>query len=162
MGNLVKEEKKTITIDRTFNLPLTTVWKAWSEPENLKKWFSPEGYTAPDSNIDFKVGGKFLNSMKAPNGKITWSTGTYNEIIPGKKIAYSDSFADVQGNIVSASYYGMPGDWDLALSVTVEFEEVDGKTNMKLQHSGLPVEAAEDCKKGWQMCFDKLEQNLKV
>ncbi|HMI08551.1 MAG TPA: SRPBCC domain-containing protein [Flavobacterium sp.] len=161
MENLINEKKKTISINRTFNLPLTTVWKAWTEPESLKKWFSPEGYTTPSSTVDFTIGGKYLNSMKSPDGKETWSTGTYKEIIPFKKIVYSDSFADPEGNIVPASYYKMPGEWDLQLIVTVEFEEIDGKTNMKLQHADLPVEMADDCIKGWNSCFDKLEKNLK-
>ncbi len=161
MENLTKEDKKTISIVRTFNLPLKTVWKGWSEPESLKLWFSPEGYTCPSSMIEFKVGGKFLNSMRESNGKETWSTGTYEEIVPFKKIVYLDSFANSEGNIVPASYYKMPGKWDLQLRVTVEFEEVDGKTKMKLRHEDLPIDAADDCVEGWQSCFDKLEKNLK-
>lgn len=161
MENLVNDGKKTISIDRTFDLPLATVWKAWSDPESMKKWFSPEGYTCPSCSINFTVGGKFFNSMKAPDGKVTWSTGTYKEIVPMRKIVYSDSFADSEGNIVPASYYDMPGQWELQLPVTVEFEEVNGKTNLKLKHKDLPVEVADDCIKGWQSCFDKLEHNFK-
>lgn len=65
------------------------------------------------------------------------------------------------GNIVPASYYKMPGEWGLALLVTAEFEEVDGKTKLSLQHTGLPAEISEDCIKGWQSSFDKLERNIK-
>ena len=161
MENLIQEKKKTISINRTFNLPVSTVWRAWTEPESLKKWFSPEGYTTPNSTIDFTVGGNYLNSMKAPDGKEIWSTGTYKEIIPLKKIVFSDSFADPNGNIVPASYYKMPGEWDLQLTVTVEFEEVDGTTNLKIEHANLPAEMSEDCIKGWQSCLDKLERNFK-
>ncbi len=159
MEKSTSAQQKTITINRTFDLPLNKVWEAWSEPESLKKWFSPEGYTCPSSEIDFRVGGKYHNSMKGPDGKEIWSTGTFKEIEPQKKIVYSDSFADPEGNIVPASYYDMPGDWGNRLKVTVEFEENDGKTTMKLEHEGLPVEMADDCKKGWQSCFDKLEKN---
>ncbi|HMK26598.1 MAG TPA: SRPBCC domain-containing protein [Chitinophagaceae bacterium] len=155
------EKQKTISIQRTFNLPLDTVWKAWTEPGSFKKWWGPEGYTCPYCSIDFRVGGKFLNSMKGPDGKEIWSTGIYKEIISLKKIGYTDSFADSKGKIVPAAYYKMPGEWPLVLIVTISFEEVAGKTNMLLRHSGLPVEAADDCMKGWQSCFDKLEKNLK-
>jgi uncharacterized protein YndB with AHSA1/START domain len=99
--------------------------------------------------------------MKGPDGKETWSTGTYKEIIHNRKIVYSDSFSDSNGNVVSASYYNMPGNWDDALKVSVEFEEENGKTRMKLTHEGLPQEAADDCKDGWQQCFDKIEPALK-
>ena len=45
---------KTITIKRIFNLPLQKVWKGWSEPESFKKWYSPQEYTCPGCNIEFK------------------------------------------------------------------------------------------------------------
>ena len=98
--------------------------------------------------------------MKAADGNEIWSTGIYEEIIPMKKIVFTDSFADSKGNKVPASFYKMPGEWDLELMVTVEFKEVDGKTNMLLQHAGLPVEISDDCIKGWQSSFDKLERNI--
>ena len=154
-------KKKTITIERTFDMPVDKVWKAFSDSEQMKKWFSPKDFTTPSSSIDFREGGKYLNSMKGADGKETWSTGTFKEIIHNRKIVYSDSFSDSNGNIVSASYYNMPGNWDDALQVSVEFEEKDGRTKMKLTHEGLPNEAADDCKEGWQQCFDKLESNLK-
>ena len=44
MENSVAEKQKTITIKRTFNLPLNTVWKAWTDPETMKKWWGPEEY----------------------------------------------------------------------------------------------------------------------
>ena len=154
-------KQKTITIKRTFNLPLDTVWKAWTEPESAKKWWGPKEYTCPYCSIDFKVGGKYLNAMKGPDGKEIWSTGTYKEIIPQKKIVYTDSFADSKGNIVDAAFYKMPGEWAMELMVTLAFEEVGGKTNMTLQHAGLPVEISDECIKGWQSSFDKLESNVK-
>ena len=139
--NLTAEKHKTITIKRTFNLPLSAVWKAWTEPESMKKWWGPKEYTCPDCSIDFRVGGKFLASLK--------------------KIVNTDSFADSTGTIVPASYYKMSGDWGLELLVTTEFEEVDGKTNISLQHAGLPVELSDECMQGWQSSFDKLKSNMK-
>lgn len=159
-GISTAEKQKTINIKRTLNLPLTTVWRAWSEPESFKKWWGPKEYTCPDCSIDFKVGGKFLASMQGEDGKKIWSTGTYKEIIPQKKIVVTDSFADSKGNIVPASDYKMP-DMELELLVTVEFEVVEGKTNLSLQHEGLATEIADECIKGWQSSFDKLETNFK-
>ncbi|OSZ77923.1 hypothetical protein CAP36_14405 [Chitinophagaceae bacterium IBVUCB2] len=156
-SNSTTEQQKVLTIKRTFDLPLATVWKAWSDEKSLKKWWGPKEYTCPDCTIDFRVGGKFLASMLGEDGKKFWSTGTYKEIIPMKKIVNTDSFSDSEGNIVPASYYDMPGDWGFELLVTVEFEEVNGKTNIKLQHEGLPAEMIEDCTKGWQSSLDKIE-----
>jgi uncharacterized protein YndB with AHSA1/START domain len=154
------EKQKTITIKRIFNLPLTTVWKAWTEPEYCRKWWGPEGYTCPYCSIDFRESGRYLNSMKGPDGNEIWSTGRYMEIIPREKIVLTDSFADREGRIVPAAYYKMPGEWALELLVTITFDEKNGKTNMTLRHFGLPIEIADDCIKGWQSSFDKLEKNL--
>jgi uncharacterized protein YndB with AHSA1/START domain len=153
------EQQETISIKRIFNLPLNTVWKAWTEPESLKKWWGPKEYTCPYCAIDLKPGGKYLNSMKGPDGTEIWGTGTYKKIVSNKKIVYTDSFADSKGNVVPASYYKMT-DMPLEMMVTVTLEEVNGKTNMQLKHEGIPAEIYDDCIKGWQSSFDKLETNL--
>ena len=153
------EKKRTITLKRIFNLPLNTVWKAWSEPASFKKWWGPKEYTCPDCSIDFKIDGTYLASMQDASGKKIWSTGKYQEIVPKKKIVYTDSFADSHGNIVPASYYSMP-DMDMKTLVTIELEEKDGKTNMILHHTGIPDEMGDDCMKGWQSSFDKMESGL--
>src|SRR6187431_194380 len=101
------KEQGSILIKRTFDLPLDTVWKAWSEAESLQEWWGPEGFSCPSCTIDFRVGGKYLASMKGPDGKEIWSTGVYKEIIPFKTIVCTDNFADSKGNVVPASYYGM-------------------------------------------------------
>ena len=161
MENSTQQTHKTISVKRTFNLPLSTVWKAWTEAESMKKWWGPKEYNCPDCSIDFKVGGKILASMEDEDGKKVWSTGTYKEIIPMKKIVNTDSFADEKGNVVPASHYGMKGDWGLELLITTEFEEVDGKTNVVLRHEGLPAQMSEECIKGWQSSFDKIEAAFK-
>ena len=85
----------------------------------------------------------------------------YKEIVPHKKIVMSDSFADVDGNVVSADYYGMKG-FPLELMITVSFEDVDGaSTRMTLTHVGLPLgEMRQQCQMGWNESFDKLEAVL--
>lgn len=160
-NSAVAEQQKTVSIKRTFNIPLDSVWKAWTDPETFRKWWGPEGYTCPYCSIDFVVGGKYLASMQGEDGKEIWSTGMYKEIVPREKIVVTDSFSDSKGNIVPASDYDMAGEWPSALIVTVEFAEVDGKTNMSLQQVGIPEQAYEDCVKGWQSSFDKFERNIK-
>ena len=155
------ETHKTVSIERTFNLPLSKVWKAFTDAESFKKWWGPENYTCPHCTIDFRVGGKYLNSMQGPDGKEIWSTGTYKEIVSFKKIVYTDSFADSIGNKVPASEYKMAGDWQLELLVTLEFKEADGKTNLLLRHEGIPEEIYDECITGWQSCFNKLERTIK-
>ena len=149
-----------IVINRVFNLPVSEVWLAWTDAEYFKKWWGPRGFTCPSSKMEAKVGGKYLNCMRGPDGKEYWSAGVVKELIPERKLVVTDSFSDDKGNIKPASEYGMPGDWPKELLITVYLEEADGATKMKLRHQGIPAEMREDCIKGWNESFDKLEENI--
>ena len=157
----VAGKQKTVSINRTFDLPLATVWKAWTDAESFKKWWGPTDYFCTKCTIDFKADGKYLANMKGPDGKETWSTGVFEKIVPMKKIVYTASFSDDKGNVIPASAIGMPGEWNLELLITADFEEINGKTKLSLTQESIPEEMYDDCIKGWQQSFDKLEKNFK-
>src|SRR6187431_1393201 len=100
-----------LVIHRVFDLPINKLWKALTEAEEFKKWWGPKDFTCPSSKMDAKVGGKYLNCMRGPDGKEYWSTGVVKEFVPERKLVITDSFSDERGNIISASELGMPGDW---------------------------------------------------
>src|SRR5512145_956811 len=91
-----------LVITRVFDAPRELVWKAWTDPERFKLWWGPESFTAPACEIDLRVGGKYLACMRSPEGQDYWSTGVYRDIVPMKRIVYTDSFADDKGNVVPA------------------------------------------------------------
>ncbi|MBC8334381.1 MAG: SRPBCC domain-containing protein, partial [Anaerolineales bacterium] len=66
-----------ITVSRTFDAPLETLWKAWIEPEQFMKWYGPKGFTAPTCEIDLREGGHHLWSMQSPDGRQMYFTGSY-------------------------------------------------------------------------------------
>jgi uncharacterized protein YndB with AHSA1/START domain len=111
--------------------------------------------------MEARKGGRYLNCMRGPDGKEYWSTGVVNEFIPDKKLVITDSFSDSKGNIVSASEHGLPGEWPRELLITFELEEADGATKLKLTHEGILKEMHDECVKGWNGSFDKLEKNIK-
>jgi len=133
---ILTKNRAELVITRILNAPRELVWRAWTEPAYVMRWWGPKLFTAPVARIDLRVGGKYLNAMRSPEGQDFWSTGTYREIIPGEKIVSTDNFADEQGNIVPASQYGMSGDWPSELLVTVSFEDYGGKTKLILRHEG--------------------------
>jgi len=149
-----------LIITRTFDAPREQVWRAWTEPEYAKRWWGPKGFTAPACSIDLRVGGRYLNCMRSPEGQDFWSTGVYREIVAPERLVCSDSFADAAGNVVPASFYGMGDDFPLELQITVTFEEIDGKTMMTLRHAGFPPDMIGECKDGWNQSFDKLAASL--
>jgi len=114
-----------LTITRVFNAPRDLVWRAWTEPEFVKRWWGPRGFTSPVARIDLRVGGKYVNCMRSPEGKDYWSTGVYQEIVEPERIVCTDSFADEEGNVVSASHYDMSPEFPLEMLLTVRFEEQD-------------------------------------
>jgi len=145
-----------LTITRTFHAPRELVWRAWTEPELYKRWWGPSHFTCPVAHIDLRVGGKYLSCMRSPDGQDFWSTGVYREIVPVERLVYTDCFADAEGNVVPASYYGMP-DMPLEMVVTITLVEQGDKTVMTLQHEGMPAdEHGANAKEGWTQSFDKL------
>jgi uncharacterized protein YndB with AHSA1/START domain len=157
-----------VMITRVFDAPIEKVWQAWSDPEQIKKWWGPKDFTAPHVQTDFRVGGEYLYAMHGPAGTEfdvdMWSGGTYKEIVPQRKIVCSDHFADEHGNAVSPGAYSMEGLPDEML-VTIEFEPTeDGKTKLTLTHVGAPAgsEHAKNMEAGWNQSLDKLAESLRV
>ena len=150
-----------LTVKRVFGAPRERVWQAWTEPEQIMHWWGPNGFTSPACRIDLRVGGAYLFCMRSPEGHDVWSTGTYREIVPLERLVCTDSFADEKGNVVPASHYGIDEDFPLELSVTVTFEDGNGKTRMTLRHAGFPPGPVADMTAaGWNESFDKLAEAL--
>jgi uncharacterized protein YndB with AHSA1/START domain len=150
----------TVRITRTFGAPVQAVWDAWTKAELFKKWWGPKNYTCPAATLDVRVGGSYLAAMRGQDGKTTWGTGTYREVVPRERLVYTDSFADNEGHVITAREAGMDFDLPRQLLVKVTFKEKDGKTTMELEHKEFPPELIADCAQGWNESFDKLERNL--
>ncbi|MGZ7182294.1 MAG: SRPBCC family protein [Halobacteriota archaeon] len=158
------QKKEELIITRVFDVPRELVWAAWTEPEQLKKWWGPRGFTSPFSRIDLRVGGKYLHCMRGPDGKDYWSTGVYREVVSPKRLAMTDSFADEEGNVVSATYYGLDPEFPRELQVIVELDEKEGrKTRLTLKHGSIKNLNETDVanmEQGWNESFDKLAECL--
>lgn len=158
-------ETKDVNIVRTFDAPLARVWEAWTDPEQIKRWWGPEGFSAPSVEQDLRAGGKFVYAMQGPPGseweKINYSGGEYLEVVPMEKIVAREYFCDEHGNKIDPASIGMPGQWPEYMTVTVLFEDAgDGKTTLTLRHEGHPAEMASDAEAGWSSSLDKFEAIL--
>lgn len=151
----------SIRLTREYDAPPQRVWEEWTDPELYKCWSAPKDYYTPFANFDLRVGGKYLASMRGPDGKDIWSTGIYKEIIEPNRLVMTDSFADEHGNIVPASYYGMGDNLPMEMEVDVTIVDLGGKTRLVLEHKGLPEgEILAQTKQGWAETLDKLEECL--
>src|SRR5512145_3312807 len=152
-----RSARSELVITRVFDASRELVWQAWTEPEHFKRWWGPKDFTCPFCEMDFRVGGRYLNCMRSPEGKDYWGTGVYREIVPMERIIFTDSFADEKGNVVPATYYGMSQDFPVEMLVSVTFEEEAGRTKMTLKHIGHPAgRDGEGALQGWSESFDKL------
>lgn len=165
-SNATKNGEFVIT--RLFDGSREKVWRAWTNPEQVKRWWGPKHFSAPSISIDLRVGGKYIYCMRSPEGEEYWSAGIYQEIVPQEKLVMSDSFADEKGNVVPATYYGMSPDWPLELPVTIKFEDQSaresGKTKLTLSYEGIEkIDAKElgNMRQGWNESLDKLAESLK-
>lgn len=165
-------EPKEVVIERVFDAPRELVWKAWTDPELIKKWWGPEGFTAPSINVDLRVGGKYIFAMQGAPGseweKVMHSAGIYKEIVPNEKLVVTDYFSDEEGNIQSPDKFGQEPNFPEELTVTVIFEEIeDGKTKLSITYPKPETAEQMDAilksgmKEGWQSSLNKLEKSLK-
>lgn len=157
MTSSTVQKDGVIEITRHFNAPVQKIWAAWTEPDQVMGWWGPAEFTAPQATLDLRVGGAYHFCMRGPDGKDYWTAGVYEEIEPRRRIVYTDSFADADGNVVPASDYGMTGDWPDVLRVTLTFEDRGGATIFTLRHEGVPgAELRELCAQSWNQSLDKL------
>ncbi len=150
-----------LVITRVFDAPRELVWKAWTDPEHLMRWWGPEHFTSPVCKVDFRVGGKYLFAMRSPEGQDFWSTGTYKEIVPLERIVYTDSFSDADGNLISPETYGFEAGYPIAPDVTLTFEDQGGKTRLTIATTRPVGEMGEMAELGFNQSLDKLAASLR-
>lgn len=125
---------KQIAISRIFNAPIELVWKVWTDPALVKRWWGPKHFISPVARLDFREGGKSIVSMQAPKemgGREFYSVWEYKRIIPLEIIEFVQSLSDSDGHKTDPVKLGMPPDFPIDIETVVTFREVaDGKTEM--------------------------------
>ena len=161
MSNATIAKEDAIVVERTFNASVDFIWQMWTDPEHFKNWYGPTGFTIPIANMDLRVGGKRLICMASPDGSMKmWTVGEFKEVVPGKRLIYTESPSDENGNVVSPSAMRMPDGYPAMTEVTVLLEDLGGRTKMVMKHAGMP--AASGAGGGWEQAFDKLEAYIKT
>lgn len=150
-----------IVITRVFDAPRGQVWKAWTDPGQLMRWWAPKDCTTTFCKVDLRPGGKFHYCMRIPDGREIWGIGIYREIVAPALLVYTDSFADAQGNPVPPAHYGMSASHPAEALVTINFEEHEGKTRLTLRHTiPVSVEERKGTEQGWSEMLDRLGSDL--
>ena len=132
-----------LTLHRTISAPVEAVYAAWTDPEQLCRWFAPDDAVVARAIAETWVGGKFLIEMRGTDGGVWVTQGLYREVVPNRRLVHT---------------WCWEGSDDESL-VTVEFEPGEaGATRLTVTHSRLASsEARDNHEHGWIGCLAKFE-----
>jgi uncharacterized protein YndB with AHSA1/START domain len=77
-----------IVVSRTFEAPRELVWKAWTDPEHLPRWWGPVGFSTTTRRIAVKPGGQWRFVMHGPDGRDYENLITFSEVVPPERLVY--------------------------------------------------------------------------
>ncbi|GAB4361642.1 MAG: SRPBCC family protein [Bryobacter sp.] len=80
-----------LLLERYVEVPPALVWRAWTQPEHLKKWFCPAPWSVSEAEIDLRPGGIFRTVMQSPEGELFPNVGCYLEVEPERKLVFTDA-----------------------------------------------------------------------
>ena len=130
----------TLTLRRTFTAPRERVWRAFTDPDELKQWFVPEGMTAEVHALDPESGGAFAVSWTDGENRID-NEGTYVEVIENERLVAVEE---------------TPGG---ELRLTYEFRDIDDGTEVVVTQD-FPGPVPDGSAEGWAGIIDNLGELL--
>jgi len=141
--------ERTLTITRTFDAPRELMFKVWTQPEHLVRWWGPKGFTTPSCQIDFRPGGAYRTVIRSAEGKDHVMRGVYREIDPPERL------------VLTFAWEGEDGRPKHETLVTVSFAEQDGKTRLTFEHGVFETVDDRDAHLGgWSQFMDSLAEYL--
>jgi len=142
--------ERELTITRIFNAPREIVFKAWTDPKELAKWWGPKTFTNPVCEVDLQPDGVLRIVMRAPDGGEYPMQGIFREIVPPSRLVFTNIALDKDGHHIIEGL------------TSVTFADDGGKTKLTLQTRGVAVvdyAAAylQGMEAGWTQSLEKLE-----
>ena len=141
---------RELLLTRLIDASPENVYRAWTEPELLKKWFAPSPWTTPRADLDVRPGGANLIVMQSPEGQEMPNRGVYLEVIKDRKLVFTNAYTSA---------------WEPSekpfMTVIVTFEDEGGKTRYTARVRHWTVTDRETHErmgfhKGWGQCADQL------
>ena len=154
-------KKRDLVVTRVFDAPVEQVWRAWSDPEYVRQWWGPTGFTCPLADMDFREGGTLLVCMRAPQefgGQDLYNTWTYEVIVPLQRIEYILKFTGKDGRAFDPAELGLPTGIPKEVRNVNIFKDLgNGSTELAVTEYGYTSdEAAELSRQGLEQCLDKM------
>jgi uncharacterized protein YndB with AHSA1/START domain len=142
-------EAPELIITRLFDAPRVLVFKVWTQPEHLARWWGPQGFANVAWQMDVRPGGAWYRRMRAPDGRIYIKRGVYREVVPPARLVFTYVNEAEDGTL------------DGETLVTVTFEEQGTGTRLTLHHSGFEsIELRDAHQGGWTSCMERFAEYL--
>lgn len=140
---------RELTITRVIDAPRPLVFKAWTDPEQIARWWGPKGFTTVDYEMDIQPGGAYRFRMRSPEGTDHRKRGVYREIVAPERIVFSFAWEEPDGRLGHETL------------VTVTFEALGAKTRLTL-HQGIFDVATnrESHVGGWTSCLERFAEYM--
>ncbi len=139
-----------LLITRVFDAPRSLVYRVWTTPEHLYRWWGPKDFTAPSINMDFRPGGAYRAVIRSPEGKEYIMAGVYQEIVAAERIVFTFAWEE-------------DGERGLETLITVTFADQGSRTKLTFHQAPFEtVENRDSHNEGWGQCLDRLAGYLSV
>jgi uncharacterized protein YndB with AHSA1/START domain len=142
------QPENTLQIRRTFSAPRERVFRAFTDAREFALWFHPTtDHTTVITQLDLKVGGKYSLEMHHKGGNVHKLSGTYQQIKPPEKLAFTWKWATNPGSTETL--------------VVLEFHDLGNATEIVMTHGQFPdTETREKHNQGWTGCLEQLANYL--
>jgi uncharacterized protein YndB with AHSA1/START domain len=141
---------RELVLTRLIDAPRAAVFRAWTDPDLLKRWFAPHPYTTPVAELDVRPGGASLVVMRSPEGQEMPNRGVYLDVVENERLVFTDAYTHA---------------WEPSqkpfMTVVLTFEDEDGKTRYtaRVRHwteADREAHEAMGFHEGWGRCADQL------
>ena len=144
-------DDRDLVLTRLIDASPEKLYRCWTEPALLKRWFAPKPYTTPVAELDVRPGGRGLIVMRSPDGQDLPNPGVYLEVVPNRRLVTTDAYVEA---------------WQPSqkpfMTLILTFEPEDGKTRYTARVRHWTAADRETHEKmgfhqGWGLCTDQLE-----
>src|SRR5437773_10257577 len=140
---------RELTLSRVLDAPRELVFRMWTDPEHVARWWGPQRFTTTSLEMDIRPGGAYRACMRSPEGTLYCRRGVYREIVAPERIAFTFAWEDAAGDLGPETL------------VTVTFAEQGGQTLLTLRQATFEsVERCDDHRRGWTSCLERFAEYL--
>lgn len=150
-----------LVLERTIDAPRSLIWKAWTDPEHVKKWWAPAPWTTSQCEMDLRPGGIFRTVMRSPDGQDFPHVGCFLELIENEKMVMTNALEPGYRPASVGKDGAMADCADIPFTSILTLKERAGKTRYSIvvlhkDEAGRKRHEEMGFHEGWNMCLDQL------